>query len=64
MLAAHASGGHVRIGFENNILLADGSTASDNAALIAQFTASIRESKRRPATVDEVRAAFNSKGKE
>lgn len=64
MLAAHDAGGHVRLGFENNMLLADGSTARDNAALVAQFMAGIRGSKRLPATADEVRSAFNLKGRE
>jgi len=36
-LTAAAFGGHCRIGFENNMLLADGQTAPDNAALIAQI---------------------------
>lgn len=31
-----ALGGHVRVGFENNLLLKDGSLAPDNAALVAQ----------------------------
>lgn len=35
-VAAAALGGHVRVGFENNFYLKDGSTAPDNAALIAQ----------------------------
>ena len=34
-LAAAARGGHVRIGFENNLLLPDGRPAADNAALVA-----------------------------
>lgn len=58
MLAAHDEGGHVRIGFENNLLLADGRLAADNAALVAQFTAAIEHSPRRPATADEVRETF------
>jgi 3-keto-5-aminohexanoate cleavage enzyme len=58
MLAAHAEGGHVRIGFENNLVLADGSPAADNAALVVQFTAAIERSARRPATADEVRETF------
>jgi uncharacterized protein (DUF849 family) len=33
---AHALGGHVRIGFENNRQLPDGSTAQDNAELIKE----------------------------
>ncbi|MEM5427804.1 3-keto-5-aminohexanoate cleavage protein [Cupriavidus oxalaticus] len=34
--AAAAFGGHVRVGFENNLLLRDGSRAPGNAALVAQ----------------------------
>lgn len=56
MQAAAARGGHVRIGFENNLQLADGSVAADNAALISQFTGSLQE--RRPATADEIRQSF------
>ena len=33
--AAAALGGHVRVGFENNLYLPDGATAADNAALVA-----------------------------
>lgn len=35
-LTAAALGGHSRVGFENNILMADGKTAPENAALVAQ----------------------------
>lgn len=35
-MAAAALGGHVRVGFENNLCLADGTVAPDNAALVAQ----------------------------
>jgi len=41
MLEAVKLGGHVRIGFENNILMADGSIAPDNAVLIRQFVNSL-----------------------
>lgn len=54
-LSALDSGGHVRLGFENNVLLADGTPASDNAALINQFTAAAAKSQRTPASADEVR---------
>jgi uncharacterized protein (DUF849 family) len=40
--AATALGGHVRVGFENNLFLADGSTAPDNAALVAAAAANAR----------------------
>jgi len=32
---AASLGGHVRVGFENNLNLPDGSMANDNAALVA-----------------------------
>ncbi len=35
-LTAAALGGHVRVGFENNMYLANGDLAPDNAALVAQ----------------------------
>lgn len=56
--AALGKGGHVRIGFENNLALADGRIARDNAQLIAQFTSTLARSQRRPATADEVREEF------
>ncbi len=36
VLAAAAFGGHPRVGFENNVRLADGALAPDNSALVAQ----------------------------
>ena len=35
-IVAAALGGHVRVGFENNIYLPDGRRAADNAALVDQ----------------------------
>ena len=35
-LAAVALDGHCRVGFENNTLLANGTTAPNNSALVAQ----------------------------
>ena len=35
-IATAALGGHPRVGFENNLLLADGAVAPDNAALVRQ----------------------------
>lgn len=35
-------GGHVRVGFENNLCLPDGAMASSNAALVATAAASVR----------------------
>jgi uncharacterized protein (DUF849 family) len=40
-LAAAALGGHVRVGFENNLELADGSRAPDNAAAVAAIARSV-----------------------
>jgi 3-keto-5-aminohexanoate cleavage enzyme len=59
MLAAEARGGHVRIGFENNIVMADGGIARDNAALVRQFTAESNALVRSLANAAEVRAAFS-----
>ena len=58
MRAALDRGGHVRIGFENNLVMSDGSRAPDNAALIREFVVATAGSPRRPASADEVRAAF------
>jgi 3-keto-5-aminohexanoate cleavage enzyme len=58
MLAASARGGHVRLGFENNLHLPDGAIAPDNAALIRRFVADNDASQRRPANAAEVRAGF------
>jgi len=55
-LLADERGGHVRIGFENNVLLPDGSEARDNAALIEAFHRSRSASSRRPATAEEIRS--------
>lgn len=53
MLASSQNGGHVRIGFENNMFLECGTQANDNAALIQQFVASVGD--RNVATIDEAR---------
>jgi uncharacterized protein (DUF849 family) len=55
-LAALALGGHPRIGFENNLHLADGRLAPSNAALVAQTAAALTLTGRRLATADEARA--------
>ena len=36
MIAAHRAGGKLRVGFENNLLMRDGSIAADNAARVAE----------------------------
>lgn len=55
-LTAAALGGHARVGFENNIYLADGSVAPDNAALVRQTADGARLLGRRPADADLARA--------
>jgi prepilin-type processing-associated H-X9-DG protein len=55
-LTAAALGGHVRVGLENNILMADGSVAPDNAALAGQVAAGARLLGRTLADADQARA--------
>ena len=54
-LVAASMGGHARVGFENNMLLPDGSEAPDNAALVALAAGHARTAGRALATADEVR---------
>ncbi len=49
-------GGHGRIGFENNRLLADGSTAPNNAELVAQAALSARLTGREPMSAATLRS--------
>ena len=58
MLAATRADGHVRIGFENNLVMADGTPASDNSALIDQYLNSASDLGRRPATAADIREAW------
>ncbi len=60
MLAATAAGGHVRVGFENNLHLPDGSIARDNAQLVQQYRAAAISLGRIPATADDVRNEYMS----
>jgi uncharacterized protein (DUF849 family) len=55
-LTAAGLGGQVRVGFENNLHLPDGTTAPDNAALIANIAAGARALGRPPAGADDLRA--------
>ncbi len=57
MLEAVKNGGHIRIGFENNHLLADGSVAKYNASLVRQFVDSKPE--RGIATIEEAKELFS-----
>ncbi|HEX6959284.1 MAG TPA: 3-keto-5-aminohexanoate cleavage protein [Ferrovibrio sp.] len=54
-LTALALNGHARIGFENNLSLADGSTAPDNAALVRQTAAAASLMGRSIASADAAR---------
>jgi uncharacterized protein (DUF849 family) len=45
----------VRVGFENNLHLADGSLAPDNAALVRQAAAIARELGRTPCSAANAR---------
>lgn len=58
--SAHAAmtGGHARVGFENNLLMADGSTAPDNATLVSLAAGHAQSAGRQLATADQVRQLF------
>jgi uncharacterized protein (DUF849 family) len=59
MLAAALSlGGSVRVGLEDNFYLPDGTMARSNGELIAKGRQMIEDAGRRPATVEEARAAL------
>ena len=51
-------GGHVRVGFENNLLLPDGSTAASNADLVKAVTCIIGAAGRSMMTADALRAGW------
>ena len=57
-VTAAALGGHVRVGFENNLRLADGQIAPDNAALVRQVSDQAALCGRTVATADEARVAM------
>ncbi|MGD7347910.1 3-keto-5-aminohexanoate cleavage protein, partial [Ralstonia pseudosolanacearum] len=57
-LAAALLGGHVRLGFENNMALPDGSPAPDNAALVAHFRRHTDALHRPLASAADLRAWF------
>ncbi len=57
---AAALGGHVRVGFENNLLLNNGQVAPDNAALVRQVADSARVLGRSLCTAQQAREAFFS----
>jgi uncharacterized protein (DUF849 family) len=59
-MTAAALGGHVRVGFENNLQLPDGTLAPDNAALVRNAATGVATIGRRLATADDVREMFAS----
>lgn len=61
-MTAVAMGGHARVGFENNRLLADGAQAPDNAALVAQLVKGARLMDRPLADADGARALLTGRG--
>jgi uncharacterized protein (DUF849 family) len=57
-VTAAALGGHVRVGFENNLRLKDGSAAPDNTALVVQAADAGRVLGRPLASAAQIRARF------
>jgi len=56
--AAASLGGHVRVGFENNLYLKDGRLAPDNAALVAQAAEAAHSLGRPLASARQIRERF------
>jgi uncharacterized protein (DUF849 family) len=59
-MTAAALGGHVRVGFENNLYLPDGTLAADNAALVRNVATGAATIGRPLASADDVREMFGS----
>jgi len=57
-ITAAGLGGHVRVGFENNLYLKNGAVAPDNAALVAQIAQASVPLGRPLATAADVRTQF------
>ena len=58
-LTAALLGGHVRVGFENNMLLPDGSTAADNAALVRGIAERLQSLGLTPMTAAALRTLYH-----
>ncbi|GJD54001.1 3-keto-5-aminohexanoate cleavage enzyme [Methylobacterium crusticola] len=52
-------GGHLRVGFENNLLNPDGTTARANAELVASAAATVTASGGRPASAAQLRSGWD-----
>ena len=57
------NGGHVRVGFEDNVYLSRGVLAKSNAELVEKAARLARELGREIATPEEVRQALNIRKK-
>ena len=57
--AALSLGGSIRVGLEDNLYLPDGTMAKSNGELIAKARQMTEDIGRRPATVEQARAALN-----
>ena len=57
--AALTLGGSIRVGLEDNLYLPDGEMAKSNGELIAKARQMTEDIGRRPATVEEARAALH-----
>ena len=57
------NGGHVRVGFEDNVFLSRGVLAKSNAELVEKAVRLARELGREIATPEEVRQMLNLKKK-
>ena len=55
VMAAASAHGHARVGFENNLVLPDGATAPDNAALVKLAARTAIDAGRKIASADDVR---------
>ena len=62
MAAALALGGNVRTGLEDHLYLPSGEMASSNGAMVEVLTRMVRDTGRRPATVDEAKEILSLKG--
>lgn len=62
VVAAALLGGHVRVGFENNLLLPDGRPAPSNAALVEAVSTAIRSLGASPEDAGGIRALWTAAG--
>jgi 3-keto-5-aminohexanoate cleavage enzyme len=60
LAAAAALGGGVRVGFENNVALPDGSVAPDNATQVARLAQALAAMGLTPASAEQTRRRFQS----